>query len=241
MSSARRPCWRWVLLVALVLGAYGPSLRADFVNWDDPVHVYENLRVTGSDALRRSWSDGSDPGFYPVLYGLYRLEWQAGDHRPWLFHLDSVLLHAGAALLVVLLAQELGMPPGAAWLAAALWALHPVQVESVAWVAERKNVLYALFWLGSLLLYRRWRRADSARAPLAYGASLLLFVLSLLSKGAAITLPAALVLIEWARARRLDRRFWVSLAPYVALGLLGGVGLLRLVPPTLEAPPLQAP
>src|SRR3989442_1634046 len=73
--STRGAWWRWALLLALVVAAYGPALRADFVNWDDPIHVYENPRVTAPDALRRSWSDGRNPGFYPVLFALYRLEW----------------------------------------------------------------------------------------------------------------------------------------------------------------------
>src|SRR5437879_4702766 len=198
--STRGAWWRWALLLALVVAAYGPALRADFVNWDDPIHVYENPRVTAPDALRRSWSDGRNPGFYPVLFALYRLEWLAADHRPWLFHLDNVLLHAGNALEVGLLAGELALPAPAGWLAAGLWALHPAHVESVAWITERKNVLYTFFWLGSLLLYLRWRRADARRAPLLYAASLLLFVLSLLSKGAAMTLPAAFVLVALAAA-----------------------------------------
>jgi len=230
--------WRWALLVALVVAAYGPALRADFVNWDDPVHVYENPRVIAPDALRRGWSDGREPGFYPVLFAVYRAEWRAAEGRPWLFHLDNVLLHAGNALLVGALAGALGMPALASWLVAALWALHPAHVESVAWISERKNVLYTFFWLSSLLVHLRWRRADSSRAPFVYAGSLLLFALSLLSKGAAMTLPAALVLIEWSRGRPLGRRFWLSLAPYVALGILGGIGLLRLVPATMPVPSL---
>ena len=168
--ATRGAWWRWVLLLALVVAAYEPTLRADFVDWDDPIHVYENPRVTAPDALRRSWSDGRNPGFYPVLFALYRLEWLAADHRPWLFHLDNVLLHAGNALEVGLLAGELALPAPAGWLAAGLWALHPAHVESVAWITERKNVLYTFFWLGSLLLYLRWRRADARRAPLLYAA-----------------------------------------------------------------------
>src|SRR5439155_9816228 len=89
----------------------------------------------------------------------------------------------------------------------------------------------------SLLVYLRRRRVDSGRASLAYAVSLLLFVLSLLSKGAAMTLPAALVLGEWARGRRLDRRFWLGLVPYVVLGVLGGVGLIQ-VKATVPVPPL---
>src|SRR5262249_61137368 len=95
----------------------------------------------------------------------------AGRHRPWLFHLDNVLLHAGNAVLVGVLAGELGMAAPASWLTAALWALHPAHVESVAWITERKNVLYVFFWLGSLLLYVRSRRTAAGRAPLCLARS----------------------------------------------------------------------
>ena len=230
--------WWWASLVVLVVVVYGAAPRAAFVNWDDGVHVYENARVTAPDALRRSWSAACIPGFYPILFGTYRLEWLAASRQPWLFHLDNVILHAVDALLVGLLAAELGLGSLAAWFAATLWALHPAHVESVAWVSERKNVLYVLFWLGSLLVWLRWRRGDGRPAPLAYAVALLLFALSLLSKGAAVTLPAALVLLEWYRGGRLDRRFWLSLAPYVALGLVVGLHLTRLVPATLAVPPL---
>ena len=181
-----------MLLVGLVLAAYGSALTADFVNWDDDTHVYENPRVTAPDGLLRMWSDASSPGPYPILYAGYYLEWRLAGGAPWPFHLDNVLLHAGNAVLLGVLARQLALPAVAAWLAAALWALHPMHVESVAWVTERKNVLYVFLWLGSLLLYLRAR--DAWR--LAYPLSILLFALALLSKGAAISLPAALVLVE---------------------------------------------
>ena len=237
LPAAGHAWWRWALLVALVLAVYSPILHADFVNWDDPTDVYENPRVIAPDWFRRIWSDGSAPGFYPVLFIIYRLEWLAAAHQPWLFHLDSVLLHAGNALLVGALAGELGLPALASWFAAGLWALHPVQVESVAWITERKNVLYTGFWLAALLLYLRSRRAG-ARAPLLYAGALVLFVAALLSKGAAITLPAAFVLVEWGRGGRLDRRFWLGLLPAVALAVLGGFGLLGLIPSAIAVPPL---
>jgi Flp pilus assembly protein TadD len=229
---------RWALLVALVAATYGATVRADFVNWDDPVHVYESSRVVAPDAVRRSWSEVSPPGYYPVLFTTYRLEWLAGAHRPWLFHLDNVVLHAANAIFVGALALELAMPPLVGWLAAALWALHPVHVESVAWITERKNVLYGFLWLASLLVYLRGGRSGRGPRPGGYAVSLLLFILALLSKGAAMTLPAAIVLAEWTRGRRLDRRFWLGLLPYVVLAVAGGVGLVHNVGPTIRVPPL---
>jgi tetratricopeptide (TPR) repeat protein len=233
----RRAYWQWFVLVGLVLAVYWPVLNAEFVNWDDPLHVYRNPRVTEPDALRRIWSDGSNPGPYPALYFTYRLEWIAADGKPWLFHLDNVVLHAANALLVGSLAGELGLVAPWPWLIAALWALHPVNVESVAWIAERKNVLYTFFWLASLLLYLRASRVPARTSWLAHSAALVLFVCALLSKAAAITLPAAIALVEWARRRSL-RHFWHVLAPYVALAILAGIELVRAVPGYVEVPPL---
>src|SRR3989442_16002241 len=105
--STRGAWWRWALLLALVVAAYGPALRADFVNWDDPIHVYENPRVTAPDALRRSWSDGRNPGFYPVLFALYRLEWLPPAPPPGLFPLSKGRPHARHPL-------SGGPPPGRA-------------------------------------------------------------------------------------------------------------------------------
>ena len=240
IPAARVRWWHWTLLALLIAAAYGPVVRADFLNWDDNTHVYENPRVVAPDGLRRSLHDASEPGLYPVLFTTYYLEWRAAGGKPWLFHVDNVVLHAANAALVGMLAAELGMAAIACWLVAALWALHPVHVESVAWITERKNVLYVFFWLVSLLVYLRHSaaRPGGRRARVLYGASLLVYALALLSKGAAITLPAAIVLVEWLRGRRLDRRFWLSLTPYVVLGVAGGIGLVRNVGPDIQGPPL---
>ncbi len=242
-----------LMLVLAVLAAYEPVLTADFVNWDDPLAVMENPRVTEPDGLLRSWSTAENPEFLPLTYTTFWLEWHAAGGAPWLFHLDNVLLHAASAVLVGLLAIRLGLPPLAGWLVAAVWALHPIQVASVAWVIERKNVLSVVFWLASLLLYLRWRTSHLGRAsrgapprgttpsPSARGTLLLsvaFFGLAVLSKRAAMTLPATLVLVEWAQGRRLDGRFWRSLAPYVAVGLAAGVGLLQRVPENTVGPSL---
>src|SRR5438093_470945 len=103
VSPARR-WWPWALLVALVLAVYAPVLRFDFVNWDDQMHVYENPQVLEPAGIARSWYERGKPGPYPVLVATYWTEWRAARGRPWLFHLDDVLLHAGNALLVGMLA-----------------------------------------------------------------------------------------------------------------------------------------
>src|SRR5207245_10106629 len=105
-------------------------------------------------------------------------------------------MHAASAVLIARLGVALGLTPVASGLAAALWALHPMQVASVAWVSERKNVLYVLLYLASLSLFVV-SSADRRGSRIAYVASVGLFALALLSKAAAITLPAAIVLVIW--------------------------------------------
>jgi hypothetical protein len=229
---ARIAGWQWVLLVLLVLVAYAPTLENDFVRWDDLDHVIQNERVVAPDGLLRSWVETQSPGFYPITYTTFFFEWRAAGGKPWLFHLDNVLLHALSALFVLQLCRRLGLDAVTSWFVAAVWALHPLQVASVAWIAERKNVLYVFFWLASLLLYLRAQSAPvgSATRRLAAGGSVVLFALGLLSKAAAMTVPAAIVLVEWARGRRLDWRFWRSLVPHGLVALGAGMGLLSSVP-----------
>jgi tetratricopeptide (TPR) repeat protein len=208
--------------------------------WDDFDHVVLNERVTAPDGLVRSWRETRSPGFYPVTYTTFFAEWRLAGGKPWLFHLDNVLLHAGNAVLVLRLAQALSLPNLACWFVAAVWALHPVQAASVAWIAERKNVLYVFLYLSSLLLYLASDRAPAGSRARAvrYGASILLFALALLGKAAAMTLPAAIVLLWWARRGPLDRRLWLSLVPYALVAMTAGVALLGSVPAEMRIPSL---
>jgi tetratricopeptide (TPR) repeat protein len=182
--------------------------------WDDDDYVTANVALRSLDGLRRLWLEpGVTPQYYPVTFTSFWVEWQLwGDWAPG-FHLTNVLLHAANALLVwqVLVALEV---PGA-WIAAALFAVHPVHVESVAWVTERKNVLSGTFYLSAALVFLR-------RGP--YAAVVALFVLSLLSKSVTATLPVGLAIALWWRDGRVRAADVWLLAPLVVLGI--GAGLL---------------
>jgi Flp pilus assembly protein TadD len=143
------------------------------------------------------------------------------------YHLVNLVLHALAAILLWRALVRLGIP--GAWLAAAIFALHPVEVESVAWITERKNVLSAVFYFAAALAYLRFEELYDAKDPGArrwylYVASLLLFVLALLSKTVACSLPAALLLVRWWKSGRLKRQDVLPLVPFFIVGL--GLGLL---------------
>jgi tetratricopeptide (TPR) repeat protein len=223
---------RWLapaLVVALVLAAYAPTFTADFTNWDDEVHIQRNPAVVRDDGLVRAWTDPPLTGFYPATYATWWAEWRLAGGSAWLFHVDNVVLHAANVVLAAVIAHGLGLAWPWGWAVAAVWGLHPITVGTVAWVTERKNVLYVFFWLASLALYLRATERPAGVRPLPYALSLAAFAAALLSKGAAMSLFAVLPIVEWTRGRSL-RDTAARIAPYVVMGLVGGLGLVRARP-----------
>jgi tetratricopeptide (TPR) repeat protein len=152
-----------LLLVALTLAAYLPALHAGFI-WDDDAYVTANRTLRSLAGLRRIWLEpGAVPQYYPLTFTSLWLDYHLWGLQPFGYHLVNVLLHALAALLVWRVLRRLHVP--GAWLAAAVFALHPMQVESVAWVTERKNVLSAVCALGALLVYLRGSDPPSDLTP----------------------------------------------------------------------------
>jgi tetratricopeptide (TPR) repeat protein len=212
---------------------YLPALGNGFVNWDDDIYVYDNPHVRSLDraSLRWAFTTFDASNWHPLTWVSHQLDVRLWGLDPTGHHLTSVTLHAVNALLVVLLATRilraavqasgrLAGPGGdsavlvAAGVTGALFGLHPLHVESAAWVSERKDLLCALFFLSSLLAYARHAApvpgapdgARPARIGRSYLASLALFALALLSKPMAVSLPAVLLLLDWYPFRRLDSR-----------------------------------
>jgi tetratricopeptide (TPR) repeat protein len=212
-------------LILLAIAAHGTAVRNGFI-WDDDDYVVENATLHAPDGLRQIWFEiGSTPQYYPLVHTSYWLEYRLWGLEPAGYHAVNVLLHALACLLLFSVLRSLAVP--GAWLAAAIFAVHPVHVESVAWITERKNVLSGVFYLGSLLAYLRFARiGDGAgRAPRSaglYAASLLLFAAALLSKTVTGSLPAVVLLLLYWKGRRIDRHELAPLAPFFALAVLSG-------------------
>jgi tetratricopeptide (TPR) repeat protein len=226
MSARGRAALFALALVAATVCAYLPALRGGFV-WDDDAYVTENEPLRSTAGLARIWLDRrAEPQYYPLVHTSYWLEYRLWGLDPHGYHATNVLLHALGALLFwrVLLLLEV---PGA-WLGALLFALHPVQVESVAWVTERKNVLATVFYLAAALAYWRFRPpADDAPPAVprrgAYLLSLALFAAALLSKSITCSLPAALLVVVWWKRGRIGWRDVRPLLPMFALGLAAGM------------------
>jgi protein O-mannosyl-transferase len=208
------------ILAAAVILAYQPAWRAGFI-WDDDVYVTHNRLLTAPDGLKRIWFSLDSPSqYFPMVYTALRMERSAWGLAPAGFHWVNILLHAGNAVLLWWLLRRLRWP--AAWLAAALFALHPVQVESVAWVTELKNVLSLFFCLLTAWAWLEFAE-DGPRAWRFYAVALLFQALALLAKSTACTWPVALLLILWLQGKPISaRRIW-QIVPFFAMGLLMGL------------------
>jgi protein O-mannosyl-transferase len=206
------------VLLAAVVAAYLPALRGGFL-WDDDAHVTKPA-LRSLHGLFRIWFEaGATQQYYPVLHSAFWLE-----HRIWgdsvlCYHLLNVCLHAGVAWLLALALRRLSFP--APVLAALIFALHPVCVESVAWISEQKNTLSAVFYLASAIVYLRF---DATQRRSLYAWAFLLFVLALLTKSVTASLPAALLLVFWWRRGKLTwARDVMPLIPWFAVGAGSGL------------------
>ena len=209
--------WLPALIVA-TLAAYRPAWNGGLV-WDDDAHVTAPALRT-AEGLRRIWFEpGATQQYYPLVHSAFWVIGKVSGERTLAYHVVNILLHATSAFLIALLLRRLAIP-GAA-LAALVFALHPVHVESVAWISELKNTLSGVLYLASALAYVRF---DGTRRSRSYGASLVLFLGALLSKTVTATLPAALLVVFWWQRGRIEWRKDISpLVPFLMLGV--GAGL----------------
>jgi hypothetical protein len=208
----------FALFFIAALAAYFPALRGDFL-WDDAGHVTNPALQSWSGLLRIWFEPGVTQQYYPLLHSAFWLEHKLWGDAVLGYHLINVLQHALAATLFGALLRRLAVP--GAWFAAGLFLLHPVCVESVAWICEQKNTLSLVLYLGAALAYLRF---DTVRFPRRYVLATLLFVGALLTKTVTASLPAALLVVFWWQRGRLDwRRDVVPLLPWFVLGAGGGL------------------
>lgn len=207
-----------LLLLAGLLLAYHPTWHGNPI-WDDNDHL-TRPELCSWAGLGRIWFDlGATQQYYPVTHGMFWLQhflW-GGSYTG--YHLLNIFLHAISALLLLRILRNLEVR--GAEFAAALWALHPVQVESVAWMSELKNTLSGVFYLGAALLYLRFDRGRSFKF---YWLALGLFIAGLLTKSVIATLPAALLLVfYWKRGKLAWKNDVLPLVPFFIAGIASGL------------------
>jgi Flp pilus assembly protein TadD len=209
-------------LVLLTLVTYRPALDAGFV-WDDDDYVTANEALRTRTGLRRIWTElGVVPQYYPLTFTSLWIDYQAWGLEPRGYHATNVALHALNALLVWRILAYLAVP--GAWLAAAIFAVHPVHVESVVWITERKNVLSGAFYLSSLLAFLHlFLGAETTPRRRLYVLGTLLFAGALLAKTVTASLPVVLLLVLWWKRGRVGWHAVAALMPLVALGTAAGL------------------
>jgi tetratricopeptide (TPR) repeat protein len=211
-----------VVLAAVTIFAYRPAWHGGFL-WDDDDYIIKNQLLTASDGWQRIWFSLDSPSqYFPLTYSTFRIEHALWGLNTTGYHWVNLLLHVGNALLVWAVLARLGVP--GSWLAAAIFALHPVQVESVAWITERKNVLMSFFFLLTLLAWIAFVDKRTRRPWIFYCLALIFYLLALSAKATACTLPAALFLILWLQKKPITMRRLMQIVPFVVLGV--GMGLL---------------
>jgi len=211
--------WMWgLLLVLAVFVTYTPVWWAGFI-WDDDEQLMANPCIVGPLGLKGIWTTGYG-GYYPLVLTTFWVEHALWGLAPLPYHLVNVLLHGACAILLWRVLRELAMP--GAWLGAALWALHPVQVETVAWITELKNTQSCLFYLLAIWFFLGWQEREiSGEKGMErdYLQALLFALLAVLSKPSTVVLPAVLGLVWWWRGGRWEWRQVWRLAPFFLIGL----------------------
>jgi hypothetical protein len=227
-ARSRYPAWLpGAFLVLMTILAYQRVWHAGFI-MDDDEYVTGNLTLHSVAGLRRIWCDfNATPQYYPLVFTSFWLEYHLWGLSPPGYHVINVLLHTLAAILLWRVLARLQLP--CAWLAAGIFALHPVAVESVAWVTERKNVLSAVFYFAAALAYWRWDEPSAAGGTKIrqrwrwYFFAFALFMAALLSKTVTCSLPAALLLVIWWKRGRIDMRDVWPLLPFFVAGIAMGL------------------
>jgi len=214
-----------VSIALLTLAVYLPTLRCGWI-WDDNHHITDNIELRTTHGLGQIWTRiGATPQYYPVTYSSFWVEYHLWGLWPAGYHLDNCLLQTANAVLIGWLLTRLKIP--GAWLAAAIWAVHPMQVESVAWASERKNLLSGFFYLLSMhAALRVWRldeaSSDSTRLRGMWFVSFGLFLLAILAKSVTVTLPAVILLLLWFKRRPITKMAFAMTLPFFAAALAMG-------------------
>lgn len=211
----------WILsflLIAMTLIAYVPAWNGKPI-WDDNMHMTKpELRTL--DGLTRIWiQPGATQQYYPVVHSVFWVAHQLWGDFPAPYHLLNILLHGFSAVLLFRILRRLAIP--GAWLAAAIFALHPIQVESVAWISELKNTLSGALFLSAALFYFKF---DKDRRRSDYFLALVLFAFALMSKTVTASLPAALLVTFWWKSGTLSwKRDALPIVPFFVIGATAGL------------------
>ena len=215
--------WLLIALAFITLFTYSGAMENGFV-WDDEVYVTDE-KMADAHGLWQFWTNpkSTEHPYYPLTHTSLWLEYQLWGDSPAGYHFTNVILQILNAFLIYFILMVLDVP--AAWLCAVIFAIHPVNVESVAWISERKNLLAGLFYFGSFYYFIKYYFAENKLESPAryYYFAITLFILSMLSKTAFCTLPLSLLLIIWWKNEKVDKNDFVALTPFFIVAFVLGL------------------
>jgi len=217
------PKWAPVAVLTFTALLYIRALYNGFANWDDDYYILNNpfIRDFSLNGVKAIFLSFYYSNYHPLTTLTYLFEYTWCGANPFLYHLSNVLLHLLNTWLVFKVAEQLSGKKITALVVSLLFAVHPMHVESVAWISERKDVLYTLFYLLSMLVYLRYLK--SGYQTKHYIGVLLFFVASLLSKPAAVTLPVLLIALDAYKGRKINTRSLLEKVPFLLLSLFFGI------------------
>ena len=228
--------WVWPLLLALITWViYAGSLNNELTTWDDKNYINENpsIRSVDGEAIKKMFTVGPEGyvmgNYHPLTILSYAIEYQKAYKpgpspkiEPRIFHVTNLVFHILNTLLVYLFVMLFTKQRVTAFITALLFAVHPMHVESVAWVSERKDVMYTFFFVAAMCTYVKYLNAEKSGVKF-YMFTFALFLLSLFSKAMAVTLPIVLLLIDLLTARKFTFRVIAEKIPFFALSIVFGL------------------
>jgi protein O-mannosyl-transferase len=223
LASNRKQLLALGAILAVTFLCYLPALTGEFVNWDDYGYVVDNTLIRGfsaENALSIFTKPEQMGNYHPLTMLTYNLEYQFFGQNPHGYHVTNILLHLINTALVFWL-LTLVSQRSVAIIVALLFGVHTLHVESVAWVSERKDLLYALFYFLALISYVKYVQSGGSRKM--YAAALILFVLSVLSKAMAVSLVLVLPLVDYFQGRVFEKKIILEKAPFVVIAIVFGV------------------
>jgi tetratricopeptide (TPR) repeat protein len=224
-SDSEQGYFVFLIIAAMALAGvlFWPILKHQFTNWDDEFYILNNALLRGPD-WAGIFSQPVVSNYHPLTVATLAANYSLSELKPASYFFVNWALHIANTGLVFYLAWLLsGKREWVALFTAVVFAAHPMHVESVAWISERKDVLYAFFYLLALLRY--WRYLENGRRS-DYGLTFGFFALSLLSKPAAVVLPLTLLLLDYWKGRAFERKVWLEKAPFFLMSLAMGVATM---------------
>lgn len=223
MNLNKRLCLYLILALAVTAIAFLPSLKNGFTNWDDDRMVTQNPKITSLSpgSIKTMFVSPHEGIYHPLVLLSYAVEYHFFKLDPRPYHLTNLVLHLANCGLVFWLFFLLVENAEVSLFVTVLFGVHPLHVASVAWVAERKDVLYVFFYLGAMISYLFYKK--NTREMKYYYLSISLFLLSLLAKPMAVTLPLALILCDYIRQESFCRKSFEEKAPFFALSAIFAV------------------